>query len=191
MESKVTFAPYPIFFFHFFFSDPRLKYCNMIQTVSFVIHFISTLYFYCTLLFITIIFSVAKMSTLNINSWWFSDFIESKCDEISLTTFETPEAVLWFCNSLLWLLELSSSVEFGKDSRIFWQWSDGEDLLGEGDMLGVVFHICTDSFSGKNISQICKNAFSNCDSLTLTRCWGSHNGVNDNASTFEVAIWPL
>lgn len=50
-------------------------------------------------------------------------------------------------------------VEFGEDSHIFWQWYVSEDLLGEGDMLGVVFHICMDSFSEKNISQICKNTF--------------------------------
>lgn len=38
----------------------------------------------------------------------------------------------------------------GLTVRIFWV---------RGDMLGVVFHICTDSFSEKNILQICKNTF--------------------------------
>ncbi len=87
----------------------------------------------------------------------------------SLTTFETEEAVLWFCTALFGMsfgAQLKCScyscrccVEFGEDSHIFWQWSVSEDLLGEGDMLGVVFHICMDSFSEKNISQICKNTF--------------------------------
>ncbi len=70
-------------------------------------------------------------------------------------------------------------VEFGEDSDIFWQWSVCEDLLGEGDILGVVFHICMDSFSEKYISQICKKHISNCNSLTPTRCGGSRIIVND------------